>query len=72
MLDTRMTVYNDKGEVIGHIRNHGCDHPVCITAVVNGRKWHATPAAFGVTLDDYHFRSSDDAIQALHEMAVRS
>lgn len=64
--NTKLTVYNDKAEVIGWIRNFGCDNSECTTHIVNGKRWHAIPAGFAVTLDTYHFLFLDRALDALH------
>lgn len=61
---TKLTVYDDQGEVIGWIRNHGCDNPECTTAVVNGKPWHAIPR-HGI-LSEYHYGNLDRALDALH------
>lgn len=66
LVATKITVYNANEDVIGWVRNFGCDNSDCTTAFVNGRKWHAIPAGFAVTLNDYHFGSLEDAIYALH------
>jgi len=63
LLKTKLTVRNEKEEVIGWIYNYLCDHPQCITDRVNGKVWHATPREG--ELDEYHYRNLDDAIYAL-------
>lgn len=66
----KVTVYDGAQEtnsdaVIGWVSNFGCENDNCVAAVCNGKRWHATPRGFGVTLPEYHFRDLDDAIYAL-------
>lgn len=67
MPNTKLVVYTEREDIIGYVSNFGCGNDACHTAYINGRKWHATPSQFARTLPDYHFRSAEDAIQALHE-----
>jgi hypothetical protein len=66
MSDTNMTVRRRDGKVVGWVRNFGCDNTHCTTAVVNGKRWHATPSQEGVTMPEYHFRDLEQAITELH------
>jgi hypothetical protein len=55
----------------GFIRRGGCQHPKCKRAMREGREFHAIPAAFAVTLPDYHFATIDDAEAALSALPAR-
>lgn len=68
--NTTMTVRNDRSEVIGWVRNFGCENQNCTTAIINGKRWHAIPAGQGDTLPEYHFGDLDRALDALHGVRV--
>lgn len=66
---TKITVYNsDTNEVVGHVHNSGCENRSCVTHVINGRRWHATPQGFAVTLTPNHYVTLDDAVSALRAL----
>jgi hypothetical protein len=62
-----MVVRHDD-EIIGYIHEGGCENNRCITHVINGLKWHATPARSAVILNPNHFRTVEDAILALKRL----
>lgn len=55
-------VYLD-GNIIGSVRNHGCDNEYCLMAVRNGDHWHAIPVEG--TLPVYHYYWLESAIEVL-------
>jgi hypothetical protein len=65
-----ITIQNDRG-LFGWIRNGGCENPACKKAMRAGRHFHAVPAAFAVTLPDYHFATATEAEAALLGLPTR-
>lgn len=64
------TVTRD-GKLFGWVRIGGCANQHCKRAIKQGRKFHAVPAGFAVTLSDYHFATEDDACSALLTLPSR-
>lgn len=55
-------------EVIGWVTDEGCENPACFKAIEEGAIWHATPAGFAVTLDDYHCRTALEGVMRIHHI----
>jgi hypothetical protein len=55
-------------EVIGWIR-HGehCEHRNCLKQQRAGRRYHATPAGFSITVTPTHYHTIDDAVRAIED-----
>ena len=58
----------DGGRLVGWVWGQGCEHPVCVAAVAEGRPYHAAPLA-EVVLPDYHFETFEQAVAALEGVA---
>lgn len=55
-------------EVIGHI-THGadCENRNCKQQQRCGRRYHATPMGFAVTVSPTHYHTVDDAVRAIEQ-----
>lgn len=63
-MTTTKTISTKRG-LFGWIHDGGCENAACKKAIREGRKFHAVPAGFAITLPDYHFATSEDAERAL-------
>jgi hypothetical protein len=64
-MNINMTIFDHEMDAIGYIRIGSCENDICRAAMSEGFPVHAIPR-FG-TLDQYHFRTIDDATNAIVE-----
>jgi hypothetical protein len=64
-----MIVHDATDTVIGWVSEGGCENAHCLAAIAEGRRFHATPRGFTVTLPDYHFTTEAEAVAALERAA---
>lgn len=54
--------------VVGYVHKGGCENEACLRSISDGRPFHARPRIG--TLDDYHFRTLEEAVGAVEREAT--